>query len=109
MQASFDGVSNKVLRSLFHKYVKCCFSQLSQPNARLLVAQQKACPCHRPITPGPCSEVWGHGSRFGKHPLLGCAFGFPASFSEAAQLFWLMLFQNFSPMQTKRLVFKPHV
>lgn len=30
MQASFDGVGNKVLESLFHEYVKY-FSQLSLP------------------------------------------------------------------------------
>lgn len=69
------------------------------------MAQQKARPRHRPVSPGPRSEAWGHV----KHPLLGCAFGFPASVSEAAQLFWLMLFQNFSLMRTKRPVFKPHV
>lgn len=73
------------------------------------MAQQKACPHHRPIVPGPCSEAWGHMSRFGKHPLLGCVFAFPASFLEAAQLFWLMLFQNLSLMQTKWPIFKPHV
>lgn len=33
-------------------------------------------------------------SCFGKCPLPKCAFGFPVSFPGAAQLFWMVLFQN---------------
>lgn len=53
------------------------------------------------------SEAQGRVSCFGKHTVLGCAFGFPASFSEAAQQLWLVLFQSVSLRQRRRPIFKP--
>jgi len=84
-------------------------ASICQPNVRLFCGASRGMSLSLPVPPCPCFEAREHRSRLGKRTLLGCGFGFLALFSQAAELLQLMLFLNFSLMQTSQPVFKLQV